>query len=129
MATLQAATTSNGVTITDAQAVQGLCESYCFGTLDWEVDDNDRFSIWGYDAFEVYGRRENGLPDYEAGQRTHEFLRALAAYVEVGDELDIQTVGFTKCRFPVLAVRYVVRHGDVLRADLRTLEPIEDRTV
>ncbi|WP_135827279.1 hypothetical protein [Halorussus ruber] len=126
MATLQAATTSDGVTVTDAQAVRELCESYCFGTLEWEVDDNDRLSIWGYDAFEVYGRRENGLPDYEAGQRTHEFLRALATYVEEGDELDIQTAGFTKCRFPVLAARYVVRHGDVLQADLRTLEPIED---
>ena len=127
MATLQAATTSNGVTVTDAQAVRELCESYCFGTLEWEVDDDDdRLSIWGYDAFEVYGRRENGLPDYEAGQRTHEFLRALAAYVEEGDELDIQTAGFTKCRFPVLAARYVVRRGDVLRADLRTLEPIEN---
>jgi len=125
MATLQAATTSNGVTVTDAQAVRELCESYCLGTLNWEVDDNDRFSIWGYDAFEVYGRRENGLPDYKAGQRTHEFLRTLAAYVEEGDELDIQTAGFTKCRFPVLASRYVVRDGDVLQADLRTLEPIK----
>ena len=125
MATLQAATTSNDVTVTDAQAVRELCETYCFGMLDWEVNDNDRLSIWGYDAFEVYGRRENGLPDYEAGQRTHEFLRTLATYVEEGDELDIQTAGFTKCRFPVLASRYVVRHGEVLRADLRTLESIE----
>ncbi|WP_135806932.1 hypothetical protein [Halorussus marinus] len=126
MATLQAATTSNGVTVTNAQAVRELCESYCFGMLEWEVDDDDRLSIWGYDAFEVYGRRENGLPDYEAGQQTHEFLRALATYVEEDDELDIQTAGFTKCRFSVLAARYVVRRGDVLRADLRTLEPIED---
>jgi hypothetical protein len=125
MATLQAATTSNGVAVTDAQAVRELCESYCFGMLEWEVDDHSRLSIWGYDAFEVYGRRENGLPDYEAGQRTHEFLQALTTYVEEGDELDIQTAGFTKCRFPVLASRYVVRHGEVLRADLRTLGPIE----
>lgn len=33
---------------------------------------------------------------------------------EEGEELDIQTAGFIKRRFPVLDSRYVVRHGDVL---------------
>lgn len=44
--------------------------------------------------------------------------RVLADHLETGEELDIQTAGFTKCRFPMLAKRYVVRDGDVLHADL-----------
>jgi len=55
-----------------------LCESYCFGTLDWEVTEEGELTIWGYDDFEVYEARENGLPDYEGGIVTHEFLRELA---------------------------------------------------
>ncbi|RLM49194.1 hypothetical protein DVK06_16145 [Halorubrum sp. Atlit-28R] len=39
MATLQDATTSTGAIVSDPQAVRELCESYCFGTLDWEVTD------------------------------------------------------------------------------------------
>jgi hypothetical protein len=39
MATLQAATTSTGAIVSDPQAVRELCESYCFGTLDWKVTD------------------------------------------------------------------------------------------
>jgi len=39
---------------------------------------------------------------------------------------DIQTAGYTKCRFPVLAKRYVVRDGEVLYADLSTLKTIEE---
>lgn len=69
----------------------------------------------------MYERRDDGLPDYDAGEATHELLHALTAYVEE-DELDIQTAGFTKCRFPVLASRYVVRDGEVLYAGLDGLE-------
>jgi hypothetical protein len=59
----------------------------------------------------VYEARENGLPDYEDGIVTHEFLRELANHLEANEELDIQTAWFTKCRFPVPAKRYVVRNG------------------
>jgi len=48
----------------------------------------------------------------------------LAGYLKSGEELDIQTTGYTKCRFPVLAKRYVVREGDVLHANLSNLKPI-----
>ena len=73
MATLQAATTSTGAIVSDPQAVRELCESYCFGTLNWEVTEDGAFSIWGHDDFEVYNARESGLPDYEGGIVTHEF--------------------------------------------------------
>lgn len=126
MATLQAATTSTGAVVTDAQAVRQLCEAHCFGTLNWEVDEEGELIIWGYDAFEVYEAREDGLPDYEGGLVTHGFLRILAGYLEPNEELDIQTAGFTKCRFPVLAKRYVVRDGEILHADLSSPEPIDE---
>jgi len=125
MATLQSATTSTGAVVTDAQAVRQLCEAHCFGTLNWEVDEEGELIIWGYDAFEVYEAREDGLPNYEGGLVTHEFLRTLAGYLEPNEELDIQTAGFTKCRFPVLAKRYVIRDGEVLHADLSSLDPID----
>jgi len=70
----QAATASTGATVTDAQAVRQLCEAHCFGTLNWEVDEEGELIIWGYDAFEIYETREDGLPDYEGGLVTHEFL-------------------------------------------------------
>jgi len=95
-----------------------LCESYCFGTLDWEVTEEGGSPSGGDDDFEVYEARENGLPDYEGGIVTHEFLRELADHLEADEEFDIQTTGYTKCRFPVLAKRYVVRDGEVLHADL-----------
>lgn len=126
MATLQAATTSTGAFVTDPQAVRELCENHCFGTLNWEVTEEGELTIWGYDSFEVYEARENGLPDYDGGIVTHEFLWSLADYLEPGEEFDIQTAGFTKCRFPVLARRYVVREDEVLRADLSDLEPVTE---
>ena len=54
----------------------------------------------------------------------HEFLRELADHLETDEELDVQTAGFMKCRSPVLAKRYIVRDGEVLHADLSSLEPI-----
>jgi len=117
MATLQAATTSTGAIVSNPQAVRELCENYCFGTLDWEVTEEGELTIWGATTSR-YTRHGSGLPDYEGGIVTHEFLRSLADHLEPNEEFDIQTAGFTKCRFPVLAKRYVVRDGEVLHADL-----------
>ncbi|MCW8173339.1 hypothetical protein D8S78_21010 [Natrialba swarupiae] len=49
---------------------------------------------------------------------THEFLRTVVGYLEPNEELNIQTAGFTKCRFPALTKRYVLHDGEVLHADL-----------
>jgi len=126
MATLQAATASTGATVTDAQAVRQLCEAHCFRTLNWEVDEEGELIIWGYD--DAFGSTKLVRMDFQTtrGLVTHEFLRKLANYLESGEELDIQTAGYTKCRFPVLAKRYVVRDGEVLYADLSTLKTIEE---
>jgi hypothetical protein len=124
MATLQAATASSGARVTDSTAVEQLCEQYHFGHLTWDLTDDSEIAVWGYDAFRVYERREDGGMDIDAGLVTHGFLHALAEYVDEGEALDIQTAGFTKCRFPVLARRYVVRDSEVLHADLTGLDPI-----
>ena len=126
MATLQAATTSTSAIGSDPQAVHEFCENYCLGTPGWKVTEDGELTIWGDDNFEVYGARENGLPDYEGGIVTHEFLRELADHLEADEEFDIQTAGFTKCRFPVLAKRYVVRDGEVFHADLSSPDPIDE---
>lgn len=47
--------------------VRQLCKAHCFGTLTWEVDEEGELIIWGYDSFEIYEAREDGLPDYEDG--------------------------------------------------------------
>ena len=39
-----------------------------------------------HDDFEVNEARENGLPDYDGGIVTHQFLRELADYVAIGTE-------------------------------------------
>ena len=127
MATLQAATASRGAHVTDAQAVRQLCESHCFGMLQWDVTDTGEFSIWGYDAFDGYETGDEGFPDYDAGIATRSFLRQLSKYIAPDVELDIQTAGFTKCRFPILAKRYVVRDGEVLHTDLGGLELIDSK--
>jgi len=56
-------------------------------------DRRRRLTIWGYDDFEVYETRENGLPDYEGGIVTHEYLRELVNHLEADEEFDIQTAG------------------------------------
>jgi len=118
MATLQAATTSTGAIVSNPQAVRELCGELLLWDARLGGHGGGRAHYLGCDDFEVYEARESGLPDYEGGIVTHEFLRSLADHLEPNEEFDIQTAGFTKCRFPVLAKRYVVRDGEVLHADL-----------
>ncbi|MFC4986315.1 hypothetical protein [Saliphagus infecundisoli] len=125
MATLQAVTASSGATVTDPDAVEQLCEAYCFGGLKWRLTDDGEFSVWGYEAFRVYAQADDGTMDLDANEVTREFLWKLAEYIEEDAELDIQSAGFTKCRYPVHACRYVIRNGAVLHADLGGLEALE----
>jgi len=74
----------------------------------------------------VYEARENGLPDYEGGIVTHEFFCENSPTTPKLTKSSIQTTGYTKCRFPVLAKRYVVRDGEVLHADPQFPEPIDE---
>lgn len=124
MATLQAATASDGAIVSDPEAVRDLCENYYLEQLNWEISEDGEFRIWGPHDLTIRELTEDGDP---AGATvTRHWLRELSEYIVPGGELDIQTAGFTKCRFPVLAKRYVVRHGEVLHTDLSGLKPIDD---
>jgi hypothetical protein len=46
--------------------------------LNWEVSDDRKLVIRGYDSVEVYEARENGLADYDGNTVSYEFLRSLA---------------------------------------------------
>lgn len=118
MATLQAVTVASPARITDEQAVEDLCGMFYFGNLNRQLDEDGLFHVWGYDSFDVWPRNGNEEPTYDE-PATVEFLFALAEYIAEGEEFDIQMVGFEKCRYPVLAARYVVRPGEVLYTDLR----------
>ena len=124
MATLQAATSSTEAGVTDPEAVSELCDRYWFGGVQWEISDAGKVAFWGYDTFTVYRCHEYGDPDHEYGIVTREFLWELAEYVAEGEELDIQIAGFTKCRFPMHAQRWVVRPEEVRQADLSGHKPI-----
>lgn len=122
MATLQAATASNGAVVTDPDAVNKLCEDYDFGNLNWEITDDNTFVLWGYGALNIYEVDEHG----DRVPATREFLSELANYIGPDEKLDIQSAGFTKCRFPVHAQRYVIQNGKVLNTDLGDgLSPIK----
>ena len=88
-------------------------------------DRHGRVFDLGYDAFDVYEADDEGLLDYEAGVATRSFLRQLSEYITPDAEFGIQTAGYTKCRFPVHAQRYVVRENEVLHADLGSLEAVD----
>ena len=128
MANLQAATTSDPARITNPEAVAQLCEQYAFSPLEWELNDDDKFGIWGYGSLTIYGKRTDDGDewdvDFEAGVRTHDLLRDLAGYIAEGEELDIQSAGFTKCRYPMYTARYVVRPNEILQADLHSPTPL-----
>lgn len=65
MTTLQAATPSTGAVVSDAQAVRQLCEAHRFGILNWGMDEESEFIVWGYDTFGVCEAQEDGLPNYD----------------------------------------------------------------
>lgn len=126
MANLQAATTSDGVTVSDADAVRELCNEYYFNGLEWKITDENEFTIVGYHSLDLYFKHENGDPDHNGGVQTRHFFSRLPNYIEDGSELDVMTVGYTKCRFPHLAQRYVVRPSGVYHADLSPVELVEE---
>lgn len=124
MATMQAATTSTGAIVSDPGAVEALLDEY-WTELNTELTETGEITIWGFGTLTVYPADEDGEPAGACGNVAETFLKRLAGLLEDGEELDIQTAGFTKCRYPLLAQRYVLRDGEVLKATLDNPEPIE----
>lgn len=71
----------------------------------------------------LYEKTHREAPEYTQASRRPAARRGIDRLSS--EEFDIQTAGFTKCRFPVLAKRYVIRNGEVLHTDLSSLESID----
>lgn len=115
MATLQATTASNWPEINpDAvEAVEKIIADYDFvGNFDEltvtaadpdDEDTNPHLEIYGYASFDATKpvTDEGGsVVDREYGH-TEKFLERIAPHLE--EQLVVETVGFEKCRFPLLA--------------------------
>ena len=126
MATQHAVTTSDSVPITNCDAVEQLFDDYWLpAEIEYELERTPAaeyagtFSVWGYAEFRSYPKRDAGDPDHEAGLATQEFLIELSQYISPDHTLDIQSVGYMKCRHPPLAKRYQLTHNTVEMSTLR----------
>lgn len=119
MATLQATTASNRPQIDpDAvEEVEAIIAEYDFvGNFDRltvgisEPDDENskpHLELYGYASFDASKPTtddDGSLVGYEYGH-TEAFLERLAPYLK--EQLVVETVGFEKCRFPLLAGQWV----------------------
>lgn len=119
MATLQATTASNWPQIDpdSVEEVEAIIAEYdFFGTHDSltvsvsEPDNEDsepHLNLYGYASFEAskpVTDQDGSVADREYGH-TEEFLTRLAPHLE--EQLVVETVGFEKCRFPLLAGQWI----------------------
>lgn len=118
MATLQASSASNWPRIDpDAvEVVEAVIEDYDF-VGNWEdltvaveesVDGEPYLAVYGYATFEASKpiTGQNGSVVDRENDCTEEFLKRLALHLK--DPLIVETVGFEKCRFPLLASQWAV---------------------
>ena len=119
MATLQATTASNHPTVDPdvVEAIEAIIDDYDFygsfhsltiGVVEPDQEDADPYlELYGYVAFEVTKPifDEDGSVVDRTEYCTEEFLERLAPHLE--EQLVVETVGFEKCRFPLLAGQWV----------------------
>ncbi|EMA56751.1 hypothetical protein [Halococcus thailandensis] len=118
MATLQAATSStwNRVDPTAKDWIEAIAEEYdfwgAFDELTIDVKENSDgdtiISIFGYASFDPskpIHDEDGAVVDHEYGH-AEEFLERIAPHLE--EQLVIETVGYEKCRFPLLAGQWCV---------------------
>jgi len=119
MATLQASTASNrpAVDPSAVETIEAIIDEYDFpgnfDSLNVAVIDPDHedaapfLELYGYATFDATKPildEDGSVVDREEGC-TREFLKRLAAHLE--EQLVVETVGFEKCRFPMLAGQWV----------------------
>ena len=118
MATLQAATSStwSRVDPTAKDRIEAIAEEYdfwgAFDELTIDVKENSDgdtiISIFGYASFDPskpIHDEDGAVVDHEYGY-AEEFLERIAPHLE--EQLVIETVGYEKCRFPLLAGQWSV---------------------
>lgn len=118
MATLQATTASNwpAVDPDSVDTIETIIADYAF-IGNWENltvaveesrDGDPYLVVYGYAAFEatkpIYD--DDGTVVDREYDCTEEFLERVAPHLE--EQLVVQTVGFEKCRFPLLAGQWAV---------------------
>lgn len=118
MATLQASTASNRPTVDPKtiETVEAIIDEYeFFGGLDSlnigviapnHEDADPCLELYGYATFDATKPildEDGRVVDREEGC-TEEFLKRLAPHLE--EQLVVETVGFEKCRFPMLASQW-----------------------
>lgn len=105
MATFEAVTSSNGISVTDPEAVKRLIGRYRIQP-DAEVHVTGKtFGIWGYDWLDIRKVDGDEPDDHDA---TEEFFEELRPLLAEGQTLVVQSVGWEKCRFPLCAMAVVV---------------------
>ena len=79
---------SCGASVPDGQTKCRFCLTNHLRSDATSTDETASTAFLGivHDDFEVNEARENGLPDYDGGIVTHQFLRELADYVAIGTE-------------------------------------------
>ena len=117
MATLQATTSStwSRVDPTAKDRIEAIADEYSFWGAHTEVnievkensDEDTIISIFGHAAFDPSKPicEDGSVVDHEYGQ-AEEFLKRIAPHLE--EQLVVETVGFEKCRFPLLAGQWSV---------------------
>lgn len=118
MATFNAITSSNAVTITNVDPVEKILDNYCLVGASAEIINEDQLTFYGYGWLSVskYTDREAGEVSEDHGHA--DLLAELAPFIAEGEMLDLQMIGHEKLRFPLSAVRYTVQDGIVKQHSL-----------
>ncbi len=109
MANMQCATVSSGAQLHDDHEIDRIRDAYDLGGLSLEVEDG-KVSLHGYNVLAIHDNQERRCDT--------RFLTELAEQLADGEELIIQSVGFTKLRFPAHAVQYKLKSGEVTKDSL-----------
>jgi hypothetical protein len=120
MANLQAATVSDSAEVTDEEAVKELFDDYRV-SVDWKITDDGELQFHGYHALYIRPS-EDEMGDTHLA--TEQFFAKLTEYIEEGEELDIMEAGYTKLRFPVHAIRWIVKPDGVYKDSLNSPEKV-----
>ncbi len=123
MADFEGLTSSNGVNVTDIEAVKNILAEYQVSPdCDYILDTEGRLGFWGWDWLEVLPMRqvEGGdlderEPDYEyMGDGLDDLLKLLQPYIPEEEELVIHLIGSEKVRFPFAAMAIYVTQKKIL---------------
>lgn len=111
MATHHVNTVTHGTApeLTDVEAVMALLKEYNVH-VNWEIEQGNQLTIWGENYLSVSRTTSENETIHDVER---EFLYRLSQYIAEGHELDLRSVGNTKCR-SVSAIRWVVRPNLVL---------------